>query len=289
MKRLLQCLLNAAGDPGPILSAEAVGGGSIGRSFRAVTGRREYFIKYHEDLPETVFVREAEGLELLRQIRSLPVPEVYYCGGVPEHKGSAIVMEWIHGEPNAETAEQLGRGLARLHLAPASQFGLSTDNYIGELPQPNGWYGRWPEFLRERRLAPMAQLAERKGLLPESRRVRLARLLDSLDRWVPADSRPSLLHGDLWSGNWIVGRGGQPYLIDPAVFYGDREFDLAFTELFGGFPARFYAAYRGLAPLSREYEDRRPIYQLYYLLVHLILFGESYGPAIDRILRRYAG
>lgn len=289
MRAVLSQALHALGDTAPIRSVTEVGGGSIGRSFHVVTGERHYFVKYRGDLSGHVFAREAEGLELLSRTRTLPVPEVYFYGGVPGQQGGLIVLEWIQGEPGPKTEEMLGRGLAELHRTEGQAFGLDADNYIGELPQQNGWCARWPEFLRDRRLAPMVAMADERGLLTEERRKRLMRLMDSLDRWVPGDSRPVLLHGDLWSGNWLAGPGGRPYLIDPAVFYGDREFELAFTELFGGFSARFYAAYRELAPLSPQYAERRPLYQLYYLLVHLIHFGESYGPAVDRVLKRYAG
>jgi fructosamine-3-kinase len=135
----------------------------------------------------------------------------------------------------------------------------------------------------------MIKLAEERGRLTSERRRRLMRLADSLERWIPARTEPSLLHGDLWHGNWIASDHGQPYLIDPAVFYGDREYEMAFTELFGGFSSRFYAAYEEAHPLSPDYAERRPLYQLYYLLVHLILFGESYGSSVDRVLIRYVG
>src|SRR5690606_35616774 len=118
-------------------------------------------------------------------------------------------------------------------------------------------------------------------------RQRLMKLIDDLDQWIPAHHPPSLLHGDLWKGNWLAGPDGEPYLIDPAVFYGDREYELAFSELFSGFSPTFYAAYKEAAPVSKEYGERRPIYQLYYLLVHLIHFGEAYGSAVDRVLQRY--
>jgi fructosamine-3-kinase len=271
-------------------------GGDIGRSFRVDTDRRRLFVKYREDLDGIVFAREAEGLALLRANGSLPVPGVHYAGGIPGHRGGMIVLDWIESGPSLPSVEEaLGRGIARLHqdsaekAAKAPRYGLDADNFIGLLPQPNGWCERWPEFYRDRRLQPMAALADERGRLPSERRKRLVRLMDHLERWVPTRPPSSLLHGDLWSGNWLAAADGRPYLIDPAVFYGDREYEIAFTELFGGFSPRFYAAYRETMPLDPEYGDRRPLYQLYYLLVHLILFGESYGPGVDRVLRRYAG
>lgn len=275
-----------------IVSIKEVRGGDIGRSYSAETRERRWFVKYRTDLSGLVFQREAEGLALLRETGALAVPETYYAGGIPGMDGGMIVLEWIEtGPPRRTTEEALGRGMAELHRrrSPGGCFGLEHDNYIGLLPQPNGWCETWREFYLQRRLLPMMQLAEERGRLSAERRKRLVRLADSLERWIPADTEPSLLHGDLWHGNWIAGDDGQPYLIDPAVFYGDREFEMAFTELFGGFSSRFYDAYEEAYPLSPDYAERRPLYQLYYLLVHLILFGESYGPAVDRVLIRYVG
>jgi fructosamine-3-kinase len=132
-------------------------------------------------------------------------------------------------------------------------------------------------------------LAEHKGRLSAGRRKRLDVVMANLDRWLPKQASPSPLHGDLWGGNWIVGEGGRPYLIDPAVFYGDHEMELAFTELFGGYSSTFYASYNEVYPHSDTYGDRLELYQLYYLLIHLNAFGESYGGAVDRILAKYAG
>lgn len=115
------------------------------------------------------------------------------------------------------------------------------------------------------------------------------RLLEKLDTWIPNNPKSSTLHGDLWGGNWMTGKGGVPYLIDPSILFGDHEFEMAFTELFGGFSQRFYDAYHSVFPLSPEYETRKELYQLYYLLAHLNMFGESYGGSVDRIVRKYVG
>lgn len=275
-----------------IVALQAVRGGDIGRSYYVETKERKLFVKYRTDLSNLVFQREAEGLALLRETGALSVPETHYAGEITEKEGGMIVLEWIEpGLSRQTTEEELGRGVAALHQnkSPGGQFGLQNDNYIGLLPQPNGWCETWLDFYLQRRLLPMIELAEERGRLPAARGKRLMQLAESLERWIPARSEPSLLHGDLWHGNWIAGEHGRPYLIDPAVFYGDREYEMAFTELFGGFSARFYAAYEECCPLSPEYEERRPLYQLYYLLVHLILFGESYGSAVDRVLDRYVG
>jgi fructosamine-3-kinase len=275
-----------------IVSIREARGGDIGRSYCVETRKRKWFVKYRTDLSGLVFQREAEGLALLRETGAVAVPETVYAGEIPGKDGGMIILEWIEpGLPRRTTEEVLGRGIAELHRrrSPGGRFGLQNDNYIGLFAQPNGWCDTWSDFYLQRRLLPMIKLAEERGRLPAERRRRLMRLADSLERWIPARSEPSLLHGDLWHGNWIASSLGQPYLIDPAVFYGDREYEMAFTELFGGFSSRFYAAYEESYPLSPDYADRRPLYQLYYLLVHLILFGESYGSSVDRVLVRYVG
>jgi len=267
-------------------------GGDIGESWCVETERRKLFVKVRRDMTADLFRREAEGLRLLGRAEAIAVPEPLYAGEIPGRAGGMLVLEWIEtGPARPETVGALGAGLAALHrrTSPDGRYGLHEDNYIGLLPQENGWLDSWIAFYRDRRLMPLARLAEARGLLPKGRWESLHRLMERLDRWLPDRPAASLLHGDLWSGNWLAGADGRPWLIDPAVYYGDRECDLAFSELFGGFPARFYAAYREAYPVDPGYEERKPIYQLYHLLVHLILFGEAYGPSVDRVLRRYAG
>lgn len=284
-KQIIHDVLHAS-----VLEMRQVKGGDIGHSLYVKTVDAHYFVKYRIDLPGQVFAEEAEGLRTLGEVGALAVPKTYYAGEIPGVGGGMIVLEWIDVAPVSKLSEeQLGIGLAAIHQtrSPNGQYGFASDNHIGELPQHNGWRQRWPEFYREQRLMPMVQTAQRKGLLPASRQDKLIKLMDRLERFIPDAGQPGLLHGDLWSGNWLSGPEGRPYLIDPAVYYGEREVEMAFSELFGGFGARFYEAYRASYPLDPGYADRRPLYQLYYLLVHLILFGEAYGPAVDRVLSRY--
>ena len=269
-------------------------GGSISKAWKVDTAAGELLVKIG-DMP--LCAKEAEGLREIAATGAIPVPQVYGFGTVAADDADEadereplgyIAMTFVQGDEAPDTAERLGRGVAALHAVRGDRFGFRGDNYIGRLPQPNGWCGDWVEFLRDRRLGYQLGIAVERGRMPAGRRMRMERLLTRLERWIPADAAPSLLHGDLWSGNWVVGPGGQPYLIDPAVSYGDAEMELAFTELFGGFPDRFYDAYREMRPFDRQaYAERRPLYQLYYLLVHLNHFGESYGPAVDRVLARY--
>jgi fructosamine-3-kinase len=290
MSTLHEALQSVGETPDSIVSVQPVSGGSISRAFQVETNQHTYFFKWKQDAPDGFFRAERDGLRLLADAGAR-VPEVYAFRD--EHDGW-ILMEWIPasgtGGYSHRAAEALGRMLATLHSHRTKAYGLDADNFIGPLPQANGWMDSWTDFYRERRLLPQIQLAARKRRLPSKRAKRLNRLLDRLDEWLDVpDIRPALLHGDLWGGNWMTGKGDLPWLIDPAVYYGHREVDLAMSELFGGFPPSFYAAYREVYPLEPGYEDRKPLYQLYYLLVHLNLFGESYGPDIDRICLRYVG
>lgn len=266
-------------------------GGSISPVWKAGTTEGDYLVKIGE-VP-AMLEKEAEGLQAISSAEAIPVPHIYGSGTIGEEKAEAlayIVMSYVQGSEAPDTAERLGRGVAGLHARTTGRFGYGADNYIGRLSQPNAWTDNWVAFLRTHRLGHQLELAIAGGHMPGERRERMERLLDRLDQWIPTHPSPSLLHGDLWRGNWIVGPGGQPYLIDPAVYYGDAEMELAFTELFSGFPERFYEAYREVRPFDQQrYAERRPLYQLYYLLVHLNHFGESYGPAVDRVLARYAG
>ncbi|AGT31749.1 fructosamine kinase [Geobacillus genomosp. 3] len=284
---MLQMALESIGDHSRLRHWRRVSGGDINDAYRVQSDRCTYFMKMQRFPSADFFAAEQMGLELIRKTGAIRVPYVFGSG---EADGWGwLVLEWVEGTETAQTAEQLGHDLARLHQCRGPAFGLARDTYIGTLPQRNGWYGRWPDYYRDARLRPQIERAAANGLLPHERRQRLERLLERLDQWLPDDCFPSLLHGDLWSGNWIPGPEGVPYLIDPSVFYGHHEFEIAFTELFGGFPPRFYESYCELIPLPPDYHERKPLYQLFYLLVHLNLFGETYGKAVDRVLERYAG
>ncbi|GAA0604224.1 fructosamine kinase family protein [Virgibacillus siamensis] len=287
MNTVIETALREAGDDTKPATVKKSHGGSINESYFVETGQQKYFIKYHPNAPERFFELEAKGLERIKQTNSISVPDVM---AYSDDKGSAyLVLEWVEGSKTAQTESMLGDRIARMHQAVGEQHGFSDDTFIGVLPQPNGLFNSWVEYYRDRRLAAQLKQGINQKSITGKRRDRLEKLINDLDKWIPIDAAPSYLHGDLWGGNWLVGAGGIPYVIDPSFLYGDRHFELAFTELFGGYSADFYQAYKERFPLMPDYEDVKPLYQLYYLLVHLNIFGEMYGGAVDSVLKQYVG
>lgn len=269
---------------------------------RIDAGGRPYLVKWRRRPPQPApgwlpfFEAEARGLALLAATNTVRVPEVLDCHAGDDSRPAYIVLEWIErgGSRYAPALDQrragetLGQQLAALHRATAAAYGLDHGNYCGDTPQDNRWAGSWVEFYSQRRLGFQMELAGQRGRMPRPRRQRLERLIGQLERWIDERaSRPSLLHGDLWGGNWLEDLAGRPALIDPAVYFGDREAELAMCRLFGGFPPEFYRAYDAAWPAAAGRDERIPLYQLYHLLNHLNLFGESYGGQVDEVLRRY--
>jgi protein-ribulosamine 3-kinase len=267
-----------------------VGGGCISPTARLTTASGDrFFLKWSgPELPPGLIAAEATGLRQLSGARAVRVPDVV---AVSELAGEEwILLEWLPpGGAGAGTWERLGRELASLHRHQAAEFGGDQDNFIGPLHQRNRSQDGWPGFWRDCRLAPQLRLARDLGHVTAGDATRVERLLERLDGLVSAGDTegPSLLHGDLWSGNVHITAGGVAALVDPSVYYGHREVDLAMTDLFGGFDSRFHAAYREAWPLEPGYEaGRRPIYQLYYLLVHVNLFGTGYLERTRQALAR---
>ena len=245
-----------------------------------------------------MFEKEAQGLELLRSTHTVRVPDVLFTQEqVTDCPQAFILLEYIN-EPAGRSIiwnpAVLGEQLAALHQSRqpdhAAEFGLAEANYLGSSIQPNGWQSDWLAFFREKRLVHQISLAVENGRLNLNRKRKLDTLCGNLGKWLGSTAHtPALLHGDLWSGNVLSDDKSNPVLIDPAVYYGDREAEIAYTELFGGFSTKFYEAYTSVYPLAPGYEARRDIYNLYHLLNHLNLFGESYGSHIDAVLRYYVG
>lgn len=261
-----------------------LGGGCINQTVLLEHNGRRYFVKRNRSSLLEMFRAEAAGLEEIAASRTLRVPQPICHGATDEH--AFLVLEYLELSGSGDTAEA-GRQLAALHRTTRERFGWDRDNTIGSSPQPNTANDSWIDFWRRHRLGFQLQLAARNGHTGRLQE-RGALLLE----WFPAliDHRPapSLLHGDLWGGNIAYDRAGQAVVFDPAVYYGDRETDLAMTELFGGFGRRFYTAYEEIWPLDPGYETRKTLYNLYHILNHLNLFGGGYGGQalgmIDRLL-----
>ena len=275
----------------PIKSTVAVSGGCFANSCKLqLSSGRKFFLKQSGGGSSSSFASEARGLEELRKSGVVRVPEVVDKG--PDF----LLLEWIEVGKNStdSSMEELGRQLAELHSFRGEKFGFVEDNYLGDSPQSNlsstAGKDNWAIFFAGNRLHFQAELAEKKGYAtPEIRG-----LLDVLIEKIPdllsgTEEKPSLLHGDLWCGNYLIDVDGRPWLIDPAVYYGHREADLAMTSLFGGFTKTFYSAYESAFPLVPGYPEREPLYQLYHLMNHLNLFGTGYYGQVLSILKRYAG
>lgn len=257
-------------------------GGCIHSAWRLTDGQRNYFVKTHAAEHAAMFEEEAEGLRELAASQTVRVPE-------PIGRGSGAGQAWLileylplgGGEPQAMAT--LGRQLAALHARPQPYFGWHRDNHIGSSVQPNGRHCDWIAFWRDRRLGFQLALAARNGhrgaLQRQGERLQ-SRLAELFEGYRPV---PALVHGDLWAGNAGVAEGS-PVIFDPAVYYGDREADLAMTELFGGFPTAFYTAYREAFPLTPGYAQRKVLYNLYHILNHLNLFGGGYRGQAERMM-----
>ena len=271
---------------GPVLEVKFVGGGDISASRLLRSERGSFFLKYHTG-PEalSLLTTEAQGLNLLRGRSPIRIPEVLAQG--TSNSTAYLLLEYVDsGWANNPFWESFGSALAQLHRNTAPRFGLDFDNFIGTLPQANAFTGNWPEFFRLRRLSPQARMAREKGLLNAGDMVHLERLYARLPDLFPPEE-PALIHGDLWSGNYLVSATQEPVLFDPSVSWSHREMDLAMSRLFGGFDWRFYRSYEETYPLSPGFDDRLPLLQLYYLLVHLNLFGQGYVQAVRQILNKF--
>lgn len=246
------------------------------------------FVKARSDDLVGVFREEADGLRWLAETRAVRVPEVLAVRDEDPTTDRFLVLTWVDQHlPAPDHDEQLGRDLARLHRSGAPAFGLDHDNFIADLNQSNQQHDSWAGFYATERLEPLARQAVNLGLLPPGAASVFDRLLERMRDLVGPAEPPARLHGDLWRGNVLAGVRGEPWLIDPAVYGGHREMDLAMMQLFGGFGPRCFAAYAEAFPLSEGHEDRLALYQLYPLLVHVLLFGESYASSAMHAAARY--
>jgi fructosamine-3-kinase len=266
-----------------VIAAEPIAGGDINEAYRArLDDGRAVFVKTHAHPPPDMFEAEASGLAWLRP-GPLQVPRVLAAGA------SFLALEWLDLDGRAERGgpgrfeESLGRGLAGLHRLGAPGFGLDRDNYLATLPQPRVLLDDGPAFWIEHRVRPLVERARAAGRMPDLHG-RLDALLARRDRFGPAEP-PARLHGDLWWGNVAAARGdGTPVIVDPAVYGGHREIDLAMLALFGGLPEALVRAYDEVSPLAPGWRERRPLWQLYPLAAHAVLFGGGYGAQVARAL-----
>ena len=259
-----------------VQGASPVSGGCINQAYVLEGTERQVFVKRNQEHLLPMFEAEAMGLEELGNCGAIRVPQVIAKGR--DDGGSWLALEYIEmGSPSPTCSSELGSALANLHRHCARQFGWHRDNFIGETEQVNTWTAEWPEFFARYRLRWQLDLAKTNGagtyLLDAGYRL-ASQLHQFFDSYQPL---PSLLHGDLWGGNWATSSSGEPVIFDPAVYYGDRETDLAMTELFGGFDDRFYHSYRDHWDIDPGYTTRKVLYKLYHVLNHFNLFGGSYA------------
>ncbi|WP_185782554.1 fructosamine kinase family protein [Croceivirga lutea] len=268
-------------------SIRAVSGGDISAAYGITADTEQFFCKVNGS-PQglALFEAEQQGLQALRKTKTISVPKVLWCG---TFEGNAIlVMEHITAkQASATDLEKLGQQLAVLHqLSAPPTFGFSNANFIGSLPQQNRTHSKWVDFFVQERLVPQFKLARDTQLVTATELPTESKLLKRCEALFP-EVQPALLHGDLWSGNYLISENGEPYLIDPSVYYGHAEVDIAMTRLFGGFGQRFYDAYHEIRPEVSGCNERTALYQLYYLLAHLNMFGVSYKNSVLEIVKRY--
>ena len=261
-------------------------GGCINKGGKLSTNQGDYFLKWNikKKYPE-MFKKEFQGLEILEQTKNISIPKTMGHGEGGEY--SFILMEYI--EPGAKRSdywEVFGQQLAFLHKNTAALFGLDEDNFIGSLVQKNKQRATWQEFFMEQRILPMLRLGRDSGKIEKSVSMDIERVINKVLTLFPTE-KPALLHGDLWGGNIIVTSEGLPCLIDPAVYYGHREADLAFTFLFGGFDSSFLMKYNEIYPLESNFNERIGLYNLYPLLVHVNLFGAGYLNQVKAVISQY--
>ncbi|MBD1866725.1 fructosamine kinase family protein [Cyanobacteria bacterium FACHB-471] len=263
-----------------------VGGGSVNQAYALTSSSQSYFVKINQATRIAMFEAEALGLKQIASTKTIRVPKPICWGTVD---GSAyIVLEWLElGYGTHRAWEEMGRNLAAMHRVSSDRgFGWDQQNTIGFMPQVNPWTTDWTEFFAQQRIGYQFQLAERRGgNFPNKERL-LAAIPELLEGHNP---QSSLVHGDLWSGNAAVTQLEEPVILDPATYFGDREVDLAMTELFGGFPNEFYRAYDKAFPLEPGYERRKTLYNLYHILNHFNQFGGSYEGQANRMIASLLG
>ncbi len=273
-----------------IQSSGSLGGGCINHASKISTNVGEFFLKWNANCAPDIFLREAESLEeLIKAAKGeLVVPKIFASKMVDDSPGF-LVQEYLPTRySQSGDDEKLGRGLAIIHKYSGNENGFYNDNYCGATQQNNQWEKNWANFFRDNRLRFLLGLIQKERPLPGSEVQVYENLLNRIPELVPEDSMPVLIHGDLWSGNYMTTEKG-PALIDPASYYADREMEFAIMTMFGGFSQRFYDAYNSINSLPPDWRDRNQLYQLYHVLNHYYLFGGGYQIQALRIARYYTG
>ncbi|MDO5969702.1 fructosamine kinase family protein [Flavivirga aquimarina] len=269
-----------------ITGISSVHGGDISNTYKIETSSNSYFLKLNSSIHAVkMFQAEAYGLQVIRETNTIKTPKVYAHDSFQNN--TFLLMEFIESKsPSSSDYKNLGNQLAQLHQCTSDNFGLDQDNFIGSLPQNNKPNTTWVDFYTTERLQPQIELAKEKQLLSKNECPSVQSIKDFLEPLF-SNIKPALLHGDLWSGNYLISKDNVPYLIDPAIYFGHHEVDIAMTKLFGGFDATFYETYASHFKTDENTSARIEIYQLYYLLVHLNLFGSSYHGSVSGLLKKY--
>jgi fructosamine-3-kinase len=284
--QITQAITEATGQDFAIANTKSVGGGCINQGYRVSGNGTEYFVKLNQASQVEMFAAEAIGLKQMYATQTITVPQPI-CWGTADNS-SYIVLQWLDlGGGNSQSWTEMGRQLAAMHREGTNEsFGWERNNTIGSTPQINTWTDNWADFFAQHRIGYQLKLAKRRGgnFGDTNQVIRVVR-----DKLADRQPQASLVHGDLWSGNAAITNDGKPVILDPATYYGDRETDIAMTELFGGFPKAFYHGYNEVWQLDSGYQQRKSIYNLYHVLNHFNLFGGGYGNQAQRIISNVIG
>ena len=287
LSEVLLQLSERSGKEVEMRNSSRVGGGCIHHTMRVDTSIGSFFLKWNDACAADMFIREAECLSELKKAHTFPliIPEIILAKEAGATPGF-LLLEYLEEGIPSYGEEKLGTGLAVLHQYRGEKFGFHNNNYCGLTIQDNSWQESWPKFFAEQRIGALVRKIYESGGFTSGERRLFDRLTDKIPSIIPSGIQPELIHGDLWSGNYMLTRKG-PALIDPASYYADREMEMGIMTMFGGFTDRFWDAYNEVYPLLPDWRSRNRLYQLYHILNHYLLFGGSYGSSALETARRY--